>query len=88
MVGHKHVPHENNAGMANQSIEITALNFLGQSQVLFDHFKEHLDIPTFSVDANNVFSGQVDIRGQNRQPGAAMPVANEHQFCTQARWKA
>lgn len=54
MIDQKQIPHEHDTHMANQRIVITALDFLSQTQVLFDHLEEHFDVPTFSVDADYI----------------------------------
>ena len=59
LVCQENVTHEDNCGMSDQGIEIPALNFLGQFQVLFCHFEKNLDVPAFAVDANDVVVGQV-----------------------------
>ena len=42
LVCREHVAHEDDRGMGNQSIEITALDFLGQFQVLFGYLEKYL----------------------------------------------
>ena len=54
LVCQEHVAHENDGCMGDQSIEIPALNFLGQSQVLFGHLEKYLDVPAFAVNAYDV----------------------------------
>jgi len=80
VIGQKHIAHEHDAGVANQGVEVTALDFLCQTQVLLDHLEEDLDIPALTVDADNFLVGQIGIRGQDGQPVAVFPVANEYQL--------
>jgi hypothetical protein len=49
MISQEHVSHEHNPRMADQRILVTALDLLGQAQVLFDHFEKHADVPAFPV---------------------------------------
>ena len=59
MISQEHVSHEHDTRMADQRIEVTALDLLGQAQVLFDHFEKHLDVPAFSVNTDDVLSAQI-----------------------------
>jgi len=48
------VPYKNKRCVGNQCVKVPALDFLRKLQVLFGHFEQHLDIPAFAVDTNNI----------------------------------
>lgn len=56
----------------------TALKFFGQPEIRLGHLEENFNIPTFSVNANDLFIRQMDIRGQKGQPiSAAVTVPDK-----------
>lgn len=62
------VPHENKRCVGTQCVKVPALDFLRKLQVLFGHFEQHLDIPAFAVNTNNILIWQVDIGRQKCRP--------------------
>ena len=58
LVDQKHIPHKYDGSMGNQRIKFTALEFFGQFQMLFGHFEEYFNNPTFFVNADNIFTVQ------------------------------
>ena len=87
MIGQKNIAHEDDAGMANQVIKITALDFLGQAQVLFHHLKENLNAPTLPLNTDVFLVGKIDVGRQDLQPVAVGSVANEYQLTGQPTGK-
>jgi len=83
VISQKHLPHENDACITNQGIEVTELEFFGQTKMLLDHLERELDIPALTVGADNFLVGQIGIRGQESQPVAVVSVANEYQLARQ-----
>jgi hypothetical protein len=88
MISQEHISHEHNTRMADKRIVVTALNLLGQAQVLFDHFEKHLDVPAFPVGADDVLSAQIDICGKQCQPVAFASVSHEYQLARQPAAKS
>lgn len=62
LICREHVAHENDSGVSDQGIEVTALNLLGRFQVLFGHLEKNLDVPTLIVEAHDIFSGRLGVR--------------------------
>ena len=70
--------------MGKRYIKVTALNLFIQFQVLLGHLEKHFDVPAFSLNKDDLFVGQVDVRGHQRQPVLFRPVLNEDQFNVKA----
>ena len=70
-----------NGDMANYAVIITKLHLSFQVKIVLHHFEEHLDIPSFAIDADDLFVRQINPGGQNRQSLAFLvAVANENDF--------
>ena len=61
LICRKHIAHEDDGGMSDPVIEIPALNFFSQFQVLFGHFEKQLDVPAFAVYTHDVLIGQLSV---------------------------
>jgi len=68
LVSKKYVAHGHNGCMSDQGVEVSALDFFSQLQILLGHFEEHFDIPTFPIDLDDIFVRKMDIGRQRRIP--------------------
>ena len=67
--------------MGKYGVEISHLDLGIELEIMFCHFEEHLDVPTFSVYPDHLVVGQREIGAQQRLTlGAALTASDENEL--------
>ena len=66
-----------NGDMSDDAVKIPQLGFSFKVEIVLHHFEEHLDVPSFAVDPNDLLVGKINLGRQDGQPLAFVAVTDK-----------